>query len=146
MVKSTLNSKFANEQTQRELPELALGSFAQGGASSTRPLREVYQSDYTKNVEDGKYFRTVESEAHSPGEYASTRDRSQRHRSTMKPSGKALAASASKTRSHRQLPRADQDAEGDPRSKGRRGAIAPDETELQSRIDGMKVKIIAKNM
>ena len=125
---------------------LGLGLSAQGGTSNTRPLREVYQSDYTKNVEGGKYFRTVESDAHSPGEYASTRDRSQRHRSTMKPREKVLAASGSKTRSQKQLPRPGKDAEADPRSKGRRGAIAPDETELQSRIDGMKVKIIAKNM
>ena len=92
MVKSTLNSKFTNE-TQRELPELALGSLARGGHSSSRPLHDVYQSEYTKNVEDGKYFRTVESEALSTGEYASTRDRSQkaRHRSTMKPRERALA-------------------------------------------------------
>lgn len=101
MIKSTLNSKFANEQSQRELPELALGSLARGSHSSNRPLHTIYQSEYTKNVEDGKYFRTVESEAPSTGEYASTRDRSKRHRSTLKPKEKSLAPSGSKTRSHR---------------------------------------------
>ena len=119
---------------------------ARGGHSSNRPLNEIYQSEYTKNVEEGKYFRTVESEALSTGEYASTRDRSKRHRSTMKPKEKSLAQSGSKTRSHRQLPPPHEDAETVPRSKTRRDAMKPAETELQDRIDGMKVKIIAKNI
>jgi hypothetical protein len=119
---------------------------ARGGHSSNRPLHEIYQSEYTKNVEEGKYFRTVESEALSTGEYASTRDRSKRHRSTMKPKEKSLAQSGSKTRSHRQLPPPHGDAETVSRSKARRDAMKPAETALQDRIDGMKVKIIAKNI
>ena len=90
-----------NERSQQELPELALGSFPREGPGSNRPLHKIYQSEYTKNVEEGKYFRTVESEAPSTDEYASTRDRSKRHRSTIKPKEKSLAASGSKTRSHR---------------------------------------------
>lgn len=130
LIKSTLNSKFTNEQSQRELPELALGSLARGDRSSNRPIHEIYQSEYTKNVEEGKYFRTVESDGLSTGDYASTRDRSKRHRSTMKPSEKSLAPRGSQTRSYRQLPGRLGDAALDPRSKGRRDAMKPAATEL----------------